>query len=118
MATHQKLYRGDGYINAAVSGEYVAYNSSGHPAWIGADAPFDFVGAHVGVAWPKAEGGDIIVSAYRGDDKVGEERLRGAVEGPVWFDADWRGVTRVEFRHDHHWQIVIDDVAVRFGRSD
>lgn len=113
VATHQKLYRGDGYINAAVSGEYVAYNSSGHPATICSDKPFDFLGSHVGVAWPEAEDADIVVTAWRGDEKVAEETFRAVVEGALRFDADWRAVTRVEFRHERHWQVVIDDVAVR-----
>lgn len=113
VATHQKLYRGEGYINAAVSGEYVAYNSSGHPAKIHADKPFDFVGAFIGVAWPQGAKADIVVSAWRGEEKIAEERLRGRSEGAQWFDADWRGVTRVEFSHDNYWQIVLDDVTLR-----
>ncbi len=39
------------YRRSRTSGEFVAYNSSGHPAAISSDEPFDFVGGYFGVAW-------------------------------------------------------------------
>lgn len=113
VATHHKLYGGHGYVNATVSSEYLAYNSSGHPAAFSSDQGFDLAGVHVGVAWPAAEGHDIVVRAWRRDRLVHEDRLRGRVAGPSYFDADYRDITRVEFSSEAYWQILIDDLVIR-----
>lgn len=113
VATHQKLYGGDGYVNATVSSEYVAYTSSGHPATISSPTEFDFVGAYVTAAWPKGEDYDVIVRAWRQDHQVYEDRFRVTVAGPVYFDADYRNISKVEFASDGYWQVAVDDVTVR-----
>jgi len=112
IATHQKYYGGYGYINGATSGEYVAYNSSGHPATIESSNPFDFLGAHVGVAWPQAEKGLIDIKAWRDNELIYHDRIRARTAGPSQFAADYEKVTRVEFSTDHYWQIVLDDIEI------
>ena len=116
IATHQKLYKGAGYINATVSSEYMAYNSSGHPATVFSDEPFDFVGTYIGVAWPNAEKHEIVVQGLRKDELVYEDKFKGSTAGAVYFDADYRNVTRIVFASEANWQLVIDDAEFRTGK--
>lgn len=113
IATHNKFYEGYGYINNTVSGEYMAYASSGLPASFWSDKPFDFIGVHVGAAWPRGEEEFAIVRAWKGDDLVYEDSFPIYVAGPVFFDADYRQIDRVEFSHGNHERIVIDDLSYR-----
>ncbi len=113
VATHQKLYQGNGYINAAISSEYVAYTSGGHPATFSSPKMFDFVGAYVGMAWSGGEPHDVVVKAWRNEAEVYRDRFKASTAGPVWFDADYRSVTRVEFSSEGYWQVVVDDLACR-----
>ena len=113
VATHQTLYNSTGMLNGAVSPEYVAYNSSGHPAAIASDQAFDLGGVYVGVAWPGAEPHEILVKAWRDDRLAYEDRLRGVTAGPIYFDADYRQITRIEFASAAYWQIVFDDLEFR-----
>ncbi len=113
ISTHQRFYNGAGYINATVSSEYMAYNSSGHPATIWSEHDFDFAGASLGVAWDQAAEHDVIIRAWRRDDLVREDRIRAATTGPVYFDADYNGITKLEFSHEAYWQIVLDDFEFR-----
>ena len=112
ISTHQKFYSGDGYINNTTSGEYLIYNSSVHPAEISSEQAFDFYGAYLGVAWPRAEQGDIYIKAWRGGDLAYEDSLRASRLGPIYFAAQYRGVTRIEFRTEKYWQVVLDDVRI------
>jgi len=113
IATHQMNYQGEGYINGCMSGEFVAYNSSGHPAVISSDQPFDFVGGHLTGAWLTVEGEIVRAKGWRRDELVYEDALPLSAMGPVYFAADYRGVTRVEFATDHYWQVVVDDMTFR-----
>ena len=113
IATHQKLYEGEGFINATVSGEFAAYNSSGHPAFIEHSTGFDVTSMFMGVAWPQAEKHDVVIRAWRGPVLVHEDRLRASTWGPVAFDADYRNVTRVEVSSAAYWQVLIDDFSYR-----
>ena len=115
VAAHQRFYDGPGYINTAMSGEFVAYNSSGHPAEVSSDKPFDFTGAYFGVAWDDAEGETLVLKAWRGDQPVYEDQLALSATGPVYFAADYRRITRLEIRTQHYWQAAIDDFAYRTG---
>ena len=115
VAVHQRFYGGPGYINGTVSGEFVAYNSSGHPAAVSSGKPFDFVGAYFGVGWDGAEGETLIVKAWRGEAAAYEDRIALSATGPVYFAADYRRITRVEISTEHYWQAVIDDFAYRTG---
>jgi hypothetical protein len=113
VATHQKLYRGSGYINSTVSSEYMAYNSSGHPAVISSDKPFDFVGVYIGVAWPPAEKDYAIIQGWRGTELVYQDKIRLSTAGSRYFDADYRSITRLVFSTEKYWQLVIDDFKYR-----
>lgn len=113
VASHQKLYGGPGIVNGTVSAEYFAYNSSGHPATLGSARPFDLVGLYLAVAWPRAEPHPVEIRAWRQDNLAYTDVLTGRTSGPVYFDADYRGVTRVEVRSRAYWQVVIDDLGFR-----
>ncbi len=110
ISTHHKFYQGSGYINATVSGEFLAYNSSGHPASISSDKAFDLHGFYIGVAWPKAELHDVLVTAWRQNTIQYQDKFRSSILGPVWFDAGYENITRVEFSTEKFWQLVIDDL--------
>ncbi|MDU8942763.1 hypothetical protein [Ovoidimarina sediminis] len=112
IATHNKFYGGWGYINGTSSGEFVGYNSSGHPVTLTSDAPFDFHGALVGVAWAGALDAPVRFRAYRDGELVGEDAFIASNYRPVWFDAGWTGIDRLEISHDHYWQIVLDDITL------
>lgn len=113
VAMHQRFTGGPGYINAGISGEFIAYNSSGHPATISSRKPFDFVGVHVGAGWDDAEGETLLVKAWRGEELAYQDSLTLSATGSHYFAADYRGITRIEIRTEHYWQAVLDDFAYR-----
>ncbi len=101
------------YTNNAMSGHYVAYNSSGHPARIYHDEPFDFVGGNFGVAWSRANGETLQLRGWRGEELVYEDSITLSYLGPIWFAADYRGITRLDLQTEHYWQFVSDDLVFR-----
>jgi hypothetical protein len=107
---------GRAYANNSVSGNYVAYNSSGHPAQITRKQAFDFAGAHFGVAWKRANGETLHLKGWRGDKLVYEDEINLSNLGPIWFDADYRNITRLDLATKHHWQFVTDDMKFRLSR--
>jgi hypothetical protein len=111
VVTHNRTYSGEGYINGTMSGEYVAYNGSGHPTSIDSEQPFHFVGGYFTGAWADAEGEMLNVKAWSGDTLAHEDRIRLSAMGPVYFAAKYKDVTRVEFFTDHYWQVVADDLV-------
>jgi len=113
VAAHQKLYNGAGYINATTSAEYIAYNSSGHPATVSSPAPFDFVGTNLGVAWPGAEEFDVIFRGFLGEELVYEDRVEASTAGAIYVAAEYRGITSLEVSSAANWQVVVDDMAFR-----
>lgn len=114
VATNFLYYNGPGYVNNSISGEFVAYSSGGHPVTISRDEPFDFAGAYFGAAWPKAHGETLIAKAWDKDgNPIGEDRLTLSVLGPTWFDADYRGVSKLELSTEHYWHFVTDDFRIR-----
>jgi len=116
VAMHQSFTAGPGYINTTMSGEFIAYNSSGHPAQVFSDKPFDFTGAFFGAGWDDAEGETLILKAWRGDQPAYEDQLVLSANGQVYFAADYRRITRLEIRTKHYWQAAIDDFAYRTGQ--
>ncbi|RAZ90404.1 hypothetical protein DPM33_12820 [Mesorhizobium hawassense] len=115
VAMHQRFTDGPGYVNTTMSGEFIAYNSSGHPAQVFSDKPFDFTGAYFGAGWDDAEGETLILKAWRGDQPAHEDQLVLSANGLVYFAADYRRITRLEIRTQHYWQAAIDDFAYRTG---
>jgi hypothetical protein len=114
VVTHKETYGGEGYVNSTMSGEYVAYNSSGHPVKVFSDKPFDFVGGYFGVAWPDAEGETLKLQAWRGDKLAYEDEIKLSSLGPVYFDASYVKVTRLKLSTLHYWQFVCDDLSFGF----
>ncbi|TPK96088.1 MULTISPECIES: SdrD B-like domain-containing protein [unclassified Mesorhizobium] len=115
VAMHQRFTDGPGYINTTMSGEFIAYNSSGHPGQVFSDKPFDFQGAYFGVGWNDAEGETLVLKAWRGDQPAYEDQLVLSASGPVYFAADYTRITRLEIRTQHFWQAAMDDFAYRTG---
>ncbi|MEO5960643.1 MAG: hypothetical protein ABIZ49_12610 [Opitutaceae bacterium] len=113
VATHHKLYGGAGYVNGAISSEYVAYNSSGHPAAVWSDRPFDFDGTYITAAWPGTAKSSVTIKGWRDTRLLYEDRIRVNTAGPMFFVADYREITKVEFSTENYWQIVIDDLHIR-----
>jgi hypothetical protein len=99
------------YNNNVVSGNYVAYNSSGHPARIWSPASFDFVGGHFGVAWQRAHGETLHVQGWRRGELIYEDSITLSYLGPVWFQADYRDIDRLDLATDRYWQFVADDLS-------
>jgi hypothetical protein len=113
IATHHKFYKGSGYVNNTTSGEYIAYNSSGHPASIHSDKVFDLIGVNLGVAWPKAENSPVRIRAWRDSELLYEDEIMAKVAGPLFFAAGYKEVTKVEFSTAQYWQVVVDDLQVK-----
>ncbi len=107
-----KLADDIGYANGASSGYNVLYTSSGHPGWIGANAPFDFIDINLTVAWPQAEGEQAVFSFYHGEDMVLQDQIGLSAFGPITYQPLISGITRVEISTRHNWQVVIDDLRV------
>ncbi|MEM1198596.1 MAG: hypothetical protein AAGI06_04730 [Pseudomonadota bacterium] len=115
IATHHKFYRGNGYVNATVSSEFIAYNSSGHPGtmWSEDGTTFDFVGTYISVAWPRAEKDFIYLKAWKGDELVHSDKLRLETSGSVYFQANYRGISKLELTSGNYERIVLDDFSFR-----
>ncbi|MEC7763637.1 MAG: hypothetical protein VX874_17165 [Pseudomonadota bacterium] len=112
VATHRMYYQGAGYINGTTSGEYSAYNSSGHVATMRSDTPYDLVSVNLTLAWPAGLGGDIRVEALRDGEVVAHDAFRGSVYSPTRFAPDWRAITELRIYHETYWQVVIDDLVI------
>jgi hypothetical protein len=117
IATENDFYGGEGYVNGATSGRYVAYGTSGYPVSVESDEAFDFIGASFTVAWAVAEGEKLSLRAWRGEDEVASDTLVLSALGPVWFQADYQDITRLEIATRHYWQFVMDDMNVGIGRA-
>jgi hypothetical protein len=113
VAAYWKFYRSEGYRNSLMSGAFVGYNGSGQPAEISSDTPFDFVGGYIGLGSLAAQGEQLRMLAWRGDELAYQEAISLSALGPVYFQADFIGVTRIEFRTAHYWQAIFDDLEFR-----
>lgn len=113
ISTHNKFYNGGGYANGTVSGEFIAYNSSGLPASIWRDAPFDFVGANISAAWPRGEADYVTVKAWRNGKQAYQDVFLISNAGASYFAADYLQVDRIEFSHGNYERIVLDDLLFR-----
>lgn len=110
-------YGGAGYVNAATSGVYVAYGSSGYMMSFTAtgESEFDFVQTTLAAGWSEAEGDTVIVGGSTSDGQLLEERLTASAVSPVIFSADWRHLRSLTIRSAHQWPVVIDDLVLRFS---
>lgn len=101
-----------GYVNGNTSGNYVAYTSSGYPALIYSDRPFDFVGIYLSVAWLQAEGEIGIIESWRGDELVSKDSVKLSALTPVFYNPCLPGITRIRLATQHSWQMVLDDLII------
>ncbi|GGZ90797.1 hypothetical protein DC083_01160 [Ignatzschineria ureiclastica] len=107
-------FEGEGYSNGTISGEYVAYNTSGYPVFIEKEEGFDFYGAYFTAAWlNSAQGETLHVEAWRGGELIAKDAFKLSALGPFWLDADYRNITRLVLSTEHYWQFVVDDM--KFG---
>lgn len=108
------MFEGEGYSNGTVSGEYVAYNTSGYPVTIELPEGFDFYGAYFTAAWlHNGQGETLEVKAWRDDQLIADEEFKLSALGPFWLDADFRNITKLVLSTKHYWQFVVDDM--KFG---
>ncbi|MEK4530542.1 hypothetical protein [Solibacillus sp. FSL K6-1554] len=113
VVTHNKLYKGEGYSNGTISGEYVGYNSSGHPVTIELAEGFDFYGAYFTAAWlEQSEGETLEVRAWRGEELVVDEEYTLSALGPFWLDANYKDITKLVLSTKHYWQFIVDHIHV------
>lgn len=119
LAVHNQEYAGPGYVNGRTSGHAVAYNSSGHPVTISAPAGqvFDFVGGFFSVAWNNAHGEVLELEAFRDGERVARHETTLSYLGPVWLDAELRGIDRLVLTTRHYWQFVADDLKFRLAEK-
>ena len=113
VAAYWKFYESEGYRNSLMSGTFVGYNGSGQPATVSSDAPFDFIGGYVGLGSLSAEGEQLQIVGWRGDERVYQETVTLSALGPSYFQAEFSAVTRIEFRTAHYWQAIFDDLEFR-----
>lgn len=113
VMTHQKFYEPAGYRNGAMSGEFLAYNGSGHPAAISSKVPFDFVGGAFGISTFQAEGETLTITGWRGELQVYQQEVTLSALGPVYLAAEMRDVTRLDFATARYWQFTADDLEFR-----
>jgi hypothetical protein len=118
VATDVLFYDSEGIVNAIMSGHYVGYNGSAHPVSISRAEGFDFAGGYFGLGWLRAEGEELQVEAWRGGKLVGSESIPLSAMGPVWFDADYRGIDKLVLKTKHYWQFVADDLQLRLPIPD
>lgn len=114
ISVHNRYYKGGGYVNATISSEYVGYNSSGVPVQIWKEEPFDFKGVYMGVAWPRGEEDQALLRAWRGGKLVYEDHLNLTDNGPIFFDANYENINKLEISHGNYERIVLDDFIYKF----
>lgn len=113
VMTHRKFYPPEGYRNGVVSGEFLAYNGSGHPAAISRQGGFDFVGGYFGVSSLEAEGETLRIAGWRNGKQVYAETLSLSAIGPLYLAAEFDDIDRLTFSTDHYWQFTADDLDFR-----
>lgn len=113
VTTHHKFYKKTSHINGTVSSEYLAYTSSGHPAVVWSERAIDFAGGYLSMTSPEGEDHDLTIRAWRNGELAYEDRLRASADGPIYFAADYRGVTKIEFSNQAYWHAGIDDFEYR-----
>jgi len=101
-----------GYLNGNTSGDWIAYTSSGHPAEVYADDPFDFIGVHLSAAWLNSEGETAKIEAWRGESLVASDTVVLSALTPVYYSPMLPDVTRIRFSTEHYWQMVLDDLVI------
>ncbi len=102
----------EGYVNGNVSGAYIAYTSSGHPAGFSRATPFGFHSVMLTAAWLKSQGEVALIESWLGDELVAKDEVVLSALAPVHYAPMLQAVTRVRISTRHYWQAVLDDLVL------
>lgn len=102
----------EGYVNGNVSGDHIAYTSSGYPAEFSRATTFGFHSVLLSSAWLKAEGEVALIESWLGDQLVASDELALSALTPLHYAPMLRQVTRVRLLTKHAWQMVLDDLVL------
>lgn len=102
----------EGYVNGNVSGDHVAYTSSGYPAEFSREMPFAFHSVLLSAAWLKAEGETALIESWSGDRLVASDEMVLSALTPLHYAPMLGEITRVRLSTKHHWQMVLDDLML------
>lgn len=105
---------GHGYVNAATSGHYVAFNLGGTALTVQNAGGFTFEGANITAAW--VDGLHLDVKGF----SAGVEQFSSTVDlslaGPTWFSFNYTGIDELVFNGfnggNTQTQFAIDDFTV------
>ena len=102
----------EGYVNGNVSGSYIAYTSSGHPAEFGRELPFGFHWVMLTAAWLRSEGEVALIESFSGEELIASDEVVLSALAPVHYAPMLKAVTRVRISTEHYWQAALDDLVV------
>ncbi|WP_027052297.1 hypothetical protein [Mesorhizobium erdmanii] len=102
----------EGYVNGNVSGDHVAYTSSGYPAEFSRETPFGFHSVLLSAAWLKSEGEMALIECWLGEQLVACDQLALSALTPLHYAPMLTAVTRVSLSTKHYWQMVLDDLVL------
>ena len=102
----------EGYVNGNVSGDHVAYTSSGYPAEFSRETPFGFHSVLLSAAWLKSEGEMALIECWLGEHLVASNQLALSALTPLHYAPMLKEVTRVRLSTKHYWQMVLDDLTL------
>lgn len=102
----------EGYVNGNTSGAYIAYASSGHPAWFSRAEPFGFHSVMLTAGWLRCEGETAVIESWLGESLVASDEITLSALAPCHYVPMLKAVTRVSLSTKHHWQLVLDDLVV------
>lgn len=103
-----------GYSRGLISGEYVAFASSGQPISIGRDSGFDLNSGYFTGAWQSME---ILAQGFvsGSDDPFYSKTFTVTSSGPLLVDFGWTDLTQVRFTQSPYgfgMQFVIDNLTI------
>ncbi|BCG87095.1 hypothetical protein MesoLj113c_32050 [Mesorhizobium sp. 113-3-9] len=102
----------EGYVNGNVSGDHVAYTSSGYPAEFSRETPFGFHSVLLSAAWLKSEGEMALIECWLGEQLVASDQLALSALTPLHYAPMLKAITRVRLSTKHSWQMVLDDLTL------
>jgi hypothetical protein len=102
----------EGYVNGNVSGDHVAYTSSGYAAEFSRESPFGFHSVMLTAAWLKSEGETALIESWLGDQLVASDQVTLSALTPLHYAPMLGSVTRVRLSTLHSWQMVLDDLVL------
>lgn len=109
---HDHTKGSEGYVNGNVSGDHIAYTSSGYPAEFTSEIPFGFHSVLLSVAWLKAEGEMALIESWLGDRLIASDEIVLSALTPLHYAPMLKEITRVRLSTKHYWQMVLDDLML------